>query len=43
MVWAKEYGEKVEELIENNDYDFIFVVTWPENLLDESFEFYIED
>lgn len=40
MIWAKEYDESVEELVENGNYDFIFVATWPENLEEASFNFY---
>ena len=43
MVWAKEYKGSIEELVENGDYDFVFVATWPENLGEDSFNFYLED
>lgn len=43
MIWAKGYGESIEELVENGDYDFVFVATWPENLAEDSFDFYAED
>ena len=43
MIWAKDYEENIEELVENNDYDFVFLATWPENIADDSFNFYVED
>lgn len=43
MIWAKEYKGSIEELVENGDYDFVFVATWPENLGEDSFNFYLED
>lgn len=43
MIWAKEYSGSIEELVENGDYDFVFVATWPENLGEDSFNFYLED
>ena len=41
MIWAKEYSGSIEELVENGDYDFVFISTWPENLAEDSFNFYI--
>ena len=43
MIWAKEYEDSIEELVENGDYDFVFVATWPDNLAEDSFNFYKED
>lgn len=43
MIWSKEYSGSIEELVENGNYDFVFVATWPENLGEDSFNFYLED
>lgn len=42
MIWSKGYGKDIEKLIRENDYDYIFVATWPENIADDSFNFYKE-
>ena len=43
LIWSKGYGGNIEELVENNDYDMVFVATWPENLEDDSFNFYTDN
>lgn len=43
LIWAKGYGKSIEELVEQNDYDIVFVATWPENLAEDSFDFYKEN
>ena len=43
LIWSKGYGGNIEELLEKNDYDIVFVATWPENLEDESFNFYTDN
>jgi hypothetical protein len=40
MIWSLEYTGNIEELVENGNYDFVFIATWPQNLGEESFNFY---
>ena len=42
LIWNKSYEYSIEELINENDYDYIFIATWPENLEEDSFNFYKE-
>jgi len=40
MVDPRYYGGSIEEIIEDGDYDYIFVTYTPQNLTEEFFPFY---
>lgn len=43
MIDPRYYHGKIEEVVKEGDYDFIFVTYTPQNLTDEFFPFYEED